>query len=148
MDPIAQVKLIPVTLEGGLELAVQHLRVEMSFHARALKPINRPLQPLIAQVQKQAPEVPDFPCFDPIETAADTLSTLAWRVCARKWVRCDDDPTIVRHLHDLAALESTIAGASGFADLAQKTAEDDTGRGGRVFKSRGTVRRNARFSAE
>ena len=42
----------------------------------------------------------------------------------------DDDPTIIRHLHDLAALEGTVAGASGFAALAQKTAEDDTGRGG------------------
>ena len=65
-----------------------------------------------------------------METAADKLSTLAWRVCARRRGSKDDDPTIIRHLHDLAALEGTVAGASGFAALAQKTAEDDTGRGG------------------
>ncbi|SPJ14864.1 conserved hypothetical protein [Syntrophobacter sp. SbD2] len=41
-----------------------------------------------------------------------------------------DDPTIIRHLHDLAALEGTVAGATGFAALARKTAEDDTGLGG------------------
>jgi hypothetical protein len=113
-----------------------HLRVEMSFHAPALKPINRPLQSLIAQAQKQPPEVSSFPCIDPIETAADKLSTLAWRVCARKRGGADDDPTIIRHLHDLAALESTIVGTSGFAALAQKTAIDDTGRGGEGVPSK------------
>ncbi len=107
-----------------------HLRIEMSFHAPALTPVNRPLQSLIAQAQKQPPEVSSFPCIDPVETAADKLSTLAWRVCARRRGGEDDDPTIIRHLHDLAALEGIIAGASGFAALAEKTAEDDTGRGG------------------
>ncbi len=107
-----------------------YLRIEMSFHAPALNPINRPLQSLIAQAQKQPAEVSSFPCIDPIETAADKLSTLAWRVCARERGGADDDPTIIRHLHDLAALEGVIAGAPGFAALAQKTADDDTGRGG------------------
>jgi len=112
-----------------------HLRVEMSFHTPALKPFNRPLQSLIAQAQKLPPEVSSFPCIDPIETAADKLSTLAWRVCARKRGGAADDPTIIRHLHDLAALEGTVAGASGFAALARKTAEDDTGRGGQGVPS-------------
>ncbi len=107
-----------------------HLRVEMSFHAPALKPINRPLQSLVAQAQKEPPEVSSFPCIDPIETAGDKLSTLAWRVCARRRGSENDDPAIIRHLHDLAALEGTVARASGFAALAHKTAEDDTGRGG------------------
>ncbi len=107
-----------------------HLRIKMSFHTPALKPVNRPIQSLIAQAQKQPPEVSSFPCIDPIEAAADKLSTLAWRVCARQRGSKGDDPTIVRHLHDLAALEGAIAGASGFAALAQKTAEDDTGKGG------------------
>lgn len=107
-----------------------HLRVEMSFHTPALEPISRSIQSLIAQAQQQPAEVPGFPCIDPVETAADKLSTLAWRVCARRRGSKEDDPTIIRHLHDLAALESVIAGASGFADLAQKTARDDTGRGG------------------
>jgi hypothetical protein len=65
-----------------------HLRIEMSFHAPALKPINRPLQSLIAQAQKKPPEVSSFPCIDPIETAADKLSTLAWRVRAQARKHC------------------------------------------------------------
>ena len=107
-----------------------HLRIEMSFHTPALKPIARPIQSLLAQALKQPPEVPAFPCIDPIETAADKLSTLAWRVCARRRGSEDDDPTIIRHLHDLAALEGIVAEESGFAALARKTAEADTGRGG------------------
>jgi hypothetical protein len=107
-----------------------HIRVEMSFRAPALKPVPRPIQSLIAQAQREPPEVASFPCVDPIETAADKLSTLAWRVCARERGGKDDDPAIIRHLHDLAALEGIIAGASGFPTLARKTAEDDTGRGG------------------
>lgn len=71
-----------------------------------------------------------FPCVDPIETAADKLITLAWRVCSRERGGAHDDPTIIRHLHDLAALEKYIQGAPGFSDLAQKTAAADTARGG------------------
>jgi hypothetical protein len=112
-----------------------HIRVEMSFHTPALKPINRPLQSLIAQAQKKPPEVLSFPCIDPVETAADKLSTLAWRVCSRRIGSKESDPTIIRHLHDLAALEGIIAGAPGFAALAQKTAEDDTERGGEGLPS-------------
>ena len=71
-----------------------------------------------------------FPCVDPVETAADKLSTLAWRVCARERGSANDDPTIIRHLHDLAALESHIKGESEFPALARRTAENDIGRGG------------------
>jgi hypothetical protein len=112
-----------------------HIRVEMSFHAPALKPIPRPIQSLIAQAQRQPPEVASFPCVDPIETAADKLSTLAWRVCARERGGKDDDPAIIRHLHDLAALEGIIVGASGFPALARETAAADTGRRGEEVPS-------------
>jgi len=107
-----------------------HIRVEMSFHAPALRPIDRPINSIIALVGKQPPEVASFSCVDPIETAADKLSTLAWHVYARERGSANDDPTIIRHLHDLAALESHIKGESGFPALARQTAENDTGRGG------------------
>jgi hypothetical protein len=107
-----------------------HIRVEMSFHAPALMPIDRPISSIIALAGKEPPEVAAFPCVDPVETAADKLSTLAWRVCARERGSANDDPTIIRHLHDLAALESHIRGESEFPALARQTVEDDSGRGG------------------
>ncbi|MGC8493467.1 MAG: nucleotidyl transferase AbiEii/AbiGii toxin family protein [Syntrophobacteraceae bacterium] len=107
-----------------------HLRIEMSFYSPALMPINRPIQSLIARALNEPPEVSSFPCIDPIETAADKLSALAWRVCTSRRGAEDDDPTIIRHLHDLAALENHSAGAPEFASLVRQIAEKDAGRGG------------------
>jgi len=107
-----------------------HLRIEMTFESPALPPIERPIRSLIAQAQGHAPEVRTFPCVDPVETAADKLSALAWRVCVRDRGSETDDPTIVRHLHDLAALEARAAASSAFATLLAQAAKRDIGRGG------------------
>lgn len=108
-----------------------HIRVEMSFRAPALVPVARPIRSLIAAAQHQPPEIASFACVDPVETAADKLSALAWRVRARDRTRADDDPTIVRHLHDLAALERRAASSPWFADLVHTAAAADVGRGGK-----------------
>jgi hypothetical protein len=107
-----------------------HIRVEMSFQASALPPVERPIRSLIAQAQSHPPEVRGFPCIDPLETAADKLSALAWRVCTRQRGATDDDPTIIRHLHDLAALEGHVGTDARFILLVQQAAAADTGRGG------------------
>ncbi len=107
-----------------------HIKVEMSFQEPALKPIKRPIQSIISEAQKKEPEVSCFPCIDPVETAADKLSALAWRVCTRRRGTAEDDPTIVRHLHDLAALEKHIKDLNTFVELSVKTMNSDTKRGG------------------
>jgi predicted nucleotidyltransferase component of viral defense system len=107
-----------------------HIRVEMSFRAPALAPVARPIRSLIAAAQREPPEIASFPCVDPVETAADKLSALAWRVRARDRTRPDDDATIVRHLHDLAALERQVASAPRFPELVLAAAASDVGRGG------------------
>ncbi|MEN6440118.1 MAG: nucleotidyl transferase AbiEii/AbiGii toxin family protein [Syntrophobacter sp.] len=107
-------------------------RIEMSFLQPALKPVGRPIQSFIAQFEKKPPEVSSFLCIDPIETAADKLSALAWRTCTRKRGAPDDDPTIVRHLHDLAALEKHVADSSAFERLVWQIAQKNSGRGGQA----------------
>lgn len=107
-----------------------HIKVEMSFHNPALKPIKRPIQSIISVAQKKEPEVPCFPCIDPVETAADKLSALAWRVCTRRRGSDEDDPTVVRHLYDLATLEKHIKDINQFVELTAKTMKTDTKRGG------------------
>ena len=110
-----------------------HLRVEMSLQASVLAPVERPIRSLIAELQQQPPEVAAFACVDAVETAADKLSALAWRVCTRQHGEENDDPTIIRHLHDLAALETHVTASSDFARLAPQAALADTGRrGGRA----------------
>jgi predicted nucleotidyltransferase component of viral defense system len=112
-----------------------HIRVEMTLRAPALPPIARPIASLIALAQREPPEVAAFLCVDPVETAADKLSALAWRVLARRRGSDGDDPTIIRHLHDLAALKQTIATSGEFSRLALKAMSDDTGRGGEATAS-------------
>ena len=107
-----------------------YIRLEMSFIAPALQPISRPIRSLIAQFELKSAEVTDFPCVDPIETAADKLSALAWRVCTRNRGTEGDDPAVIRHLYDLAALEHRVRDAEGFATLVRQIAEKDAGRGG------------------
>lgn len=112
-----------------------HIRVEMTLRAPVLPPIARPIASLIAMAQRQPPEVGAFPCVDPVETASDKLSALTWRVLARRRGSVGDDPTIIRHLHDLAALKETIAASGEFSRLALKAMSDDTGRGGEATAS-------------
>lgn len=107
-----------------------NIRVEMSFDAPALPPAQRPIRSMIAAAQHEPPEVALFPCVDPVETAADKLSALAWRVRARDRSSPKDDPTIIRHLHDLAALEQHAASAPRFPELVRAAAAADVGRGG------------------
>jgi hypothetical protein len=107
-----------------------HIRVEMSLVPPALPPIARPIASLIGMAQRELPEVPAFLCVDPIETAADKLSALAWRVNARHRGGANDDPTIIRHLHDLAALKATVAASGDFSRLVRTAMAKDEGRAG------------------
>jgi hypothetical protein len=102
----------------------------MSLMPPELPSTARPVGSLIALTQGHAPEVPAILCVDPIETAADKLSALAWRVHARRRGNEQDDPTIIRHLHDLAALKAAITASTDFVPLVRKAMEGDVGRGG------------------
>lgn len=107
-----------------------HLQVEMRFEAPALPAVDRSLQSFVSQAQQTAPEVAAFPCVDPLETAADKLSALAWRACTRDRQAADDDPAVVRHMHDLAALEHLIVDDAAFAQMVHASALGDSSRGG------------------
>jgi hypothetical protein len=112
-----------------------HIRIEMSLHAAALPPIARPIASLVTLTQNQPPEIAAFPCVDPVETAADKLSALAWRVLARRRESDGDDPTIVRHVHDLAALKPHVSGRDDFRTLVRRAMAEDKGRGGEAIAS-------------
>jgi len=51
-------------------------------------------------------------------------------IVARRRGSDNDDPTIVRHVHDLAALKTGAATSGDFAGLVRKAMSDDAGRGG------------------
>jgi predicted nucleotidyltransferase component of viral defense system len=106
-----------------------HLKIEMSFDKElSLDSVTRPLQSLIALTTGSDSEIQGFSCVDPVETAADKLSALAWRVLVRDRSRPTDDPTMIRHLHDLAALEEMVNDYSDFSTLLHAKALKDTSR--------------------
>jgi hypothetical protein len=107
----------------------------MSLEPPALPSTARPGGSLISAAQGKPPEVTAFLCVDPVETAADKLSALAWRVHARRRGSAGDDPTIVRHVHDLAALKAGAANSGDFATLVRKATAEDEGRGGEATAS-------------
>ncbi len=57
-----------------------HIKLEVTFKPPALPFEEKPLQSFIAQAMGQRPEVPTIACVSPVETAADKLSALTWRV--------------------------------------------------------------------
>lgn len=112
------------------------LQVEMTFSGCHLPPVTKQVQSLLGRTLDTVPEVAAVDCIDPIETAADKLSALAWRAAIRDRSAEDDDPSIVRHLHDLAAL-APLAGASpALPGLALKIAQTDASRAGRSLDGR------------
>ena len=72
-----------------------------------------------------------------IARRADKLSALAWRVLSRQRGSENDDPTIVRHVHDLAALKPHVSASGDFRTLVGKAMADDKGRGGEATASAG-----------
>lgn len=100
-----------------------HLLLQMKFTPPARPSTVRPIQSLIGQYGQKSPET-NFPCIALVETAADKMSALSWRVIDRNRDDPNDDPTIVRHLHDLAAIENRID-VNDFADLAADTIARD-----------------------
>jgi len=110
-----------------------NLEVEFSFTQPRLPSQRKPIQSLISKFTGRDPET-EILCLSPIETAADKLSALTWRILKRDRSTPADDPAMVRHLHDLCALNSVIEQeqtlfietAHGSFDGDQKTAKRET----------------------
>ncbi|ACL02852.1 Domain of unknown function DUF1814 [Desulfatibacillum aliphaticivorans] len=121
-----------------------HLQLEMSF-----KELNRPferrsIRSMASEMAKSDPEL-EIDCVSAIETAGDKLSALTWRILVRDRADEKDDPTIIRHLHDLAALENMILDASDdFVSSAKKSLEQDKNqRGGDIIANMSVIDRLA-----
>jgi len=106
-----------------------HILAELSAKPPRLPVQHRAVSSFVSQFGAAEPEIEGIACVDPVETAADKLSGFAWRAIARDRTSETDDATIVRHLHDLAALEDTATKSAEFPELLKTTLIDDTNRG-------------------
>ncbi|NCB02918.1 MAG: nucleotidyl transferase AbiEii/AbiGii toxin family protein, partial [Spirochaetia bacterium] len=80
----------------------------MTFLDNKLPTTTRRIRSIVAELSKDEAET-HIACISPIETAADKISALTWRVAIRDRLSKKDDPTIIRHLHDLSALKEVIS---------------------------------------
>lgn len=105
------------------------IQLDINFLSIAMPAEKKPLSSFVATAMKQPPEVAVMECVSPIETAADKLSALTWRVLTRDRTSAKDDPTIIRHLHDLAALEQLAIKSAEFSPLLASILDADIRRG-------------------
>lgn len=106
-----------------------HIQLEFSFTQPAHQEgfIARPAQSLIDRLTGRE-VIKTIDCISPVETAADKLSALTWRVLKRDRSSADDDPAMVRHLHDLFALkEYFLSNEDLFRELVFKSYKVDNG---------------------
>jgi hypothetical protein len=94
----------PTQFQTALSLRPQIL-VELVFDKSPQMATElRPIHSMIATLKNSNPEIPALACVSPLETAADKVAALSWRVTTRGDQNEEPDRTLVRHLHDLAAL--------------------------------------------
>ncbi len=111
-----------------------HLQLEMTFMELKRSARPRSICSIVSEVAQTEAEL-KIDCVSAIETAGDKLSALTWRILVRDRADEKDDPTVIRHLHDLAALENTIIDAGNdFVSSAKESLEiDKNRRGGNVI---------------
>lgn len=111
-----------------------NLEIEFSFTQPRLAPQRKPIQSLISRFTGGSPET-EILCLSPIETGADKLSALTWRVLRRDRSDPSDDPAMIRHLHDLCALNPVIEQEQAlFIETALASFEGDQKTGKRETK--------------
>lgn len=94
-----------------------HVQIELTVRDIQLSAIYLPVHSFVSRLAGHDPEVVRIGCVDPVESAADKLSALAWRIPDRIRGSEYDDPAIVRHLHDLAILKEIALKHEAFPKL-------------------------------
>jgi predicted nucleotidyltransferase component of viral defense system len=99
-----------------------HIRIEVRFGSTQLPVVVMPVQSLFATGEKLPTEIASMPFINPVEIAADKLSALAWRLQDKDERQ---DKTLIRHVHDLAALEPFVTSREEFTTLVHQSVACD-----------------------
>lgn len=105
-----------------------HILIEMTVRETQLPPSCLPVSSFVNNLAKRPPEVALIGCIDPVESAADKLSAIVWRIPDRVRGGQDDDPSLVRHIHDLAILKDLALSHSDFPALVATSMQQDLNR--------------------
>ena len=83
------------------------LQVEFTYTQPRLEATTEIIASFVSEYKGDEPETCIL-CLPPVEIAADKFSSLTWRILKRNREDENDDPSMIRHLHDLCALKDTI----------------------------------------
>ena len=112
------------------EVLRPHLKLEISAHEKEFEQSSRDICSFVNELTQNNAETRIL-CVDPMQTAADKFSALVWRINAkdRKKPRgsTQNDPTIMRHLHDLVALRGYVSDHR-FKSICEDSLKKDMGR--------------------
>jgi predicted nucleotidyltransferase component of viral defense system len=102
-----------------------NVKIEFTFEEPALAPQVQSLSSTVAQIMQQPPEIDRFPCVSLVETAADKIAALSWRIFSQEPDGERYDPRIIRHVYDLAYLAPRIIDNPDWRDLTLETVDRD-----------------------
>lgn len=102
-----------------------HVLLEFTVSAPSLPGIMLPVSSFVAALAGNPPEVKEIECINPVESAADKMSAFVWRAVDRQRGGEEDDPTIVRHLHDLSLLYPQAVAHKQFKKMVLETLQQD-----------------------
>ncbi len=102
-----------------------HIKIEFVMKKPRMPLSIRSVASFFTEISGRVPEVEKIGCVQPVEIAADKLSALTWRVNERNRGSANDDPSIVRHLHDLAKLKELIIVSPDFSAMAKDSIKND-----------------------
>lgn len=105
-----------------------HIQIEMTIKPTQLAPVALSVASLVSELSKTDSEVEKITCMSVVENAADKLSALTWRIPDRIRGSKDDDPSVIRHVYDLAVLREHIGKQSLFKKLVKKCMKADVDR--------------------
>ena len=91
-----------------------HVQIEFTVSKMSIPPVQCSVSSFVNELSKKDPEVSSIACIDPVENATDKLSAFVWRIADRIRSGENDDPSIVRHQHDLAILKTKAIAHSDF----------------------------------
>lgn len=121
----------PTILDGQPSDGLRaNIRLEFSFQPLKLAVADRQVSSFVSAHRQSRCEVDAIACVDPVETGADKLSSLVWRLTATHLSTYSGyQPDLMRHLHDLAVLAPRLIDAPEFPSLVDSTIRSDRKRG-------------------
>jgi predicted nucleotidyltransferase component of viral defense system len=99
-----------------------YLQLELIYKRPRLPLIKKPVSSFVGQVLGAPPEIANIDCLAIAEICAEKISALCWRLEDPKQ---PDRISLVRHLHDIACLFTTLQQDDIFRDLVIETLQSD-----------------------